>query len=253
MPTPRASENRDDFLKRCIPMLINEGKPKDQAIAVCNAMWVNREAKINVQKMATPNLKEIELIVEDENTDFLTAMGFVSSPAIEVPLMYFNNSKSNYTLAKLDEEQGIVVSPALIPEKRIYRYNQFTNEEYYVYFSKETIRKLSQNFLISGHHVNTTEEHTQPIKGVHLIYSWIVENQHDQIITKYGFKNIPDGTWVVSYKIENEDIKEKIRNGEIRGLSIEAWLSEKFDNSSHSAKKDEDLIEQIKNVLKEIE
>lgn len=200
-------------------------------------------------KKPTPDIMEIELVVDDENKDFLSAMGFVSRPAIEESLVYFKNDKNNYVFGKvIDEEEGIIVSPALIPEKRIYRYNPMSNEEYYVYFSRETIKKLSQNFLISGNHINTTEEHENPIKGVHLIYSWIVENQYDQLMTKYGFKNIPEGTWVVSYKIENEEIKQKIKNGDITGVSIEAWLSEKFDSKSEKSN-DLEIIEKIRKIL----
>ena len=198
-------------------------------------------------------ITEIELVVEDEEKDFLSAMGFVSNPAIEVPMIYFNKDKQNFVFGKtVDEEQGIIVSPALIPEKRIYRYDPQTNEEYYVYFSEETVRKLSQNFLISGNHINTTEEHMNPIKGVHLIYSWIVENKEDQLITKYGFKDIPVGTWAVSYKIVNDDIKAKIKSGEITGVSIEAWLSERLDEHLR-IDQDKIKVEKIKQLLEGIE
>jgi hypothetical protein len=43
MPEPKKDEDRDDFMKRCIPQLINEGKEKDQAIAICNSIWENKE------------------------------------------------------------------------------------------------------------------------------------------------------------------------------------------------------------------
>jgi len=192
-------------------------------------------------------LKEIELIVDNEETDLISAMGFVQSPAIRQPLVYFNE-KNNYVFANVDSEKGIIVSPALIPEKRIFRYDPFLNEEYYVYFSRETIEKLSQNFIISGYHNNSTEQHIKPISGVHLIYSWIVENQHDPLITKYGYKQIPNGTWAVMYKINNEDIKEKIKSGEINGLSVEAWITEKYDNRSSN---DDKLLDEIKKIIEE--
>jgi len=194
------------------------------------------------------NINEIELVVNDENEDFLSAMGFVDMPAIEQNLVYFNKGKQNYTFGKIDEEKGIIVSPALIPEKRIFRFNPETNEEYYVYFTEETIRTLSQNFLKQGMSKNVTEQHETPVDGIYLIYSWIVENQEDPLITKYGFKNIPNGTWAVSYKIENEDIKEKIKNKEIGGLSIEAYLSEKFSKIDLDKQK----IEEIKSLLNSI-
>jgi len=195
-------------------------------------------------------LKEIELIVNDEEIDMISAMGWVEYPAINQDLTYFNdeNVKHNYTFATADREKGIIVAPAMIPEKRIYRYNPFTNEEYYAWFSKETIEKLSQNFLISGFYRNNTLQHEHPLKGIHLIYSWLVANQHDPLITEYGYKNIPNGTWVLSYKIDNPKVKEKIKNGEINGLSVEAWITEKYDN--HNLDDDEKVLEEIKNLLK---
>jgi hypothetical protein len=169
-------------------------------------------------------------------------------------MVYFNKDKNNFSFGKvIDKEEGIIASPALIAEKRIYRYDPETNEEFYVYFTKETIKKLSQNFLKTGNHINATEEHINPIKGVHLIYSWIVENEQDQIITKYGFKDIPVGSWCVMYKIENDELKEKIKSGEITGLSIEAWLSHKFSKEIEKDEVNEDLIiEKIKELLKQM-
>jgi hypothetical protein len=191
-------------------------------------------------------IKDVELVVNSDE-DLLTAMGFVDYPAIEKSLVYFGDDKTNFTFGKEIKEQGIIVSPALIANKRIFRYNPETNEEYYVYFSEETIRELSQNFLISGNHINTTEQHEKSVEGVHMIYSWIVENQEDQLISKYGFKDIPNGSWAVAYKIDNEDIKQKIKNGEIGGISIEAFLTEKYDKQ---LSRDEIKINKIKDLLK---
>jgi len=191
-------------------------------------------------------LKEIELIVGGDE-DELTAMGFVDYPAIEKQLVYFGDDRTNFTFGKEDKEQGIIVSPALIAEKRIFRFDPETNEEYYVYFKEDTIRELSQKFLMTNNFRNATEQHQEQIEGVHLIYSWIVENQEDQLMTKYGFKDIPNGSWAVAYKIENEDIKAKIKSGEIGGISIEAFLTEKFDKHLST---DDMMINQIKELLK---
>jgi hypothetical protein len=191
-------------------------------------------------------MKEIELIIDDVD-DGVFAMGFVGSPAIEKDFIYFNKDKTNYVFGK-EIEEGKIVSPALIPEKRIYRYDPITNEEYYVYFTKETIRKLAEGYLMNNNHVNNTEQHENNIDGIKLIFSWIVENQNDPIITKYGY-DVPDGTWVVSYKIENEDIKNKIKSGEINGISIEGYLSEKFSKMNEEDD-DKRRVEEIINLLK---
>ena len=42
MPKPRPYEKKDEYISRCIGVLINEGKPKDQAIAICESMWKNK-------------------------------------------------------------------------------------------------------------------------------------------------------------------------------------------------------------------
>jgi hypothetical protein len=194
-------------------------------------------------------LKEVELIIGDELEDGITAMGFVKYAAIEENLVYFGDEKMNYTFGVEDEEQGIIVSPALIADKRIFRFNPITNEEYNVYFSAETIGQLSQKFFTSNNHKNTTEQHETPVNDIDLIYSWIVQNEHDQIMTKYGFKDITVGSWVVAYKINNEDIKAKIKSGEIRGISIEAFLSENYDKDFLS---DMNIVNEIKALLSEI-
>ena len=192
------------------------------------------------------NLTEIEMVIGNID-DQLVGMGLVQMPAIEEDFVYMKNQNHNYVLSKMvDDEKGILVSPALIPDKRIYRYNELTNEEYYIWWGAETIRKLSEKFLMDGYHVNVTEQHENPVNGVYLIYSWIVENEQDQIITKWGY-DVPVGTWCVAYKVMNEDIRRKIRNGEIRGVSIEAFMTEKYDTLGRD---NHDLIEII-NQLKE--
>ena len=47
MPTPGADESREDFVERCIPIVLEDGtaKDSDQAVAICNSMWEEREEK----------------------------------------------------------------------------------------------------------------------------------------------------------------------------------------------------------------
>ena len=39
MPQPEPGESKNDYLKRCIPELIHEGRQQNQAIAICYAMY----------------------------------------------------------------------------------------------------------------------------------------------------------------------------------------------------------------------
>jgi hypothetical protein len=39
MPKPRKDESKEDFISRCIPVLIDEGREQEQATAMCYAIW----------------------------------------------------------------------------------------------------------------------------------------------------------------------------------------------------------------------
>jgi hypothetical protein len=45
MPTPQPGEKQDDFVERCIPIVLEDGTAKDreQAVAVCFSVWEKRE------------------------------------------------------------------------------------------------------------------------------------------------------------------------------------------------------------------
>ena len=65
-------------------------------------------------------VREVELLVNDEHMDMtISAISLITSPAIEKLFVFFNKANEIVTLAKIDEEARCLVSPALIPEKRI--------------------------------------------------------------------------------------------------------------------------------------
>jgi hypothetical protein len=39
MPSPKENETRDEFLERCIPEIVGEGKPQMQAVAICSSLY----------------------------------------------------------------------------------------------------------------------------------------------------------------------------------------------------------------------
>lgn len=45
MPKPKKRESESDFVGRCIPILIGEGKSKEQAVAICYSMFRKRKKK----------------------------------------------------------------------------------------------------------------------------------------------------------------------------------------------------------------
>lgn len=121
-----------------------------------------------------------------------------------------------------NEEKRILVSPVLIPNQLIYR--NFDGEECDVYLSEETISKLQQNFFKNQYQKNSTLEHLEVIDGVFFFESWLIEDPKNDKSNALGY-DLPKGTWMMSMKVENEDIwNEYVKTGLISGFSIDSKL-----------------------------
>ena len=191
--------------------------------------------------------KIVELIIQDENQELaIDAISLVTSPAIESEFVFFGKEKNNLTFAKVDEEKRMLVSPALIPNKNIFRHDPNTDSDYYVYFSKETVRKASELYLKHNNHHKATYQHQDRVSGVLTVESWIKEGDSDKS-KLYGY-DLPNGTWFVKMKIENDELWQKIKAGELKGLSIEGYFTNKFEQMQ----KKEFTNEEVKTALKEL-
>ena len=193
--------------------------------------------------------KIVELIIQDDNQELaIDAISLVTSPAIEQDFVFFGKEKNNLTFAKVDEEKRILISPALIPEKTILRHDPNTSSDYFVFFSKATVKKASELYLKHNNHHKATYQHQDRISGVLTVESWIIEDSKLDKSTLYGF-SLPVGTWMVSLKIENDEIWQEIKSGNLRGLSIEGYFTNKFEQMN---KKKQFTNEEVKTALKEL-
>ena len=200
--------------------------------------------------MKKKTTKITELVIDEENEALaIDAISLVTSPAIEVDFVYFNNSKNNLTFAKVDEEKRELISAALIPNKQIYRYDANTDSDYYVYFSKDTVKKAAYSYLKHNNHHKATYQHEQRVSGVLTVESWIKEGDQDKS-KLYGF-DLANGTWFVKMKIENDDLWQKIREGELKGLSIEGYFIDKLETLSKPTYTDEQIRTAYKELITE--
>ena len=192
----------------------------------------------------------VELVIQDDNQELaIDAISLVSAPAIEQDFVYFGKEKSNLTLAKVDEEKRMLISPALIPNKNIVRYDANTDSEYYVWFSKETVRKASELYLKHNNHHKATYEHQDRVSGVLTIESWIKEGDMDKS-KLYGF-DLPNGTWFVKMKIDNEELWQDIKSKKIKGLSIEGYFTDKFEEMNKKQPTTEQILSALNELIRE--
>jgi hypothetical protein len=190
----------------------------------------------------------IELIIDDsEDLQGVEAISIVSQPAIESNFVALKSEEIK--LAEVDKEKRILMGAVLIPEKPIYRRNG--EDEYYIYFSKDTVNKASQLFFKNGNQSNWTLEHNNEIKGLTVVESWIVEDIQKDKSAIYNL-SVPVGTWMASVKVDNDEIwTEFVKTGKVKGMSLEGYFSDKLESKKQLSKQTEEeiLIEKIKQIL----
>jgi hypothetical protein len=196
----------------------------------------------------------VELFIdENDEVSGIEAISVVENPAIEENFIALKNQE--FKLAEVDKEKRILMGAALIPNKPIYRTNG--EQEYYIYFSQATVRKASELFFIKGNQNNSTLEHQLELKGLTAVESWIVESEQDK--SRMYDLNVPIGTWMVSMKVNNDDVWKKVKAGEVKGFSIEGYFADKLerpneplkDKMSEQEEMANELVEELKHILKE--
>ena len=161
--------------------------------------------------------------LQDPENKGLLRISLVDDPAIQSTLMAFN-SEEEKPFNFVDEEQMIIYAPALIPNKLIFRKN-IKGEPAQVFFDAETIKQLhingSRNSYDSNINLNHEKENTS---GIFCFESWIIENNPQDKAYSMGF-DVPIGTLMKGYKIDNTEVWNDVKSGKLTGLSIEAYLN----------------------------
>jgi hypothetical protein len=193
----------------------------------------------------------IELILDEQNIENgIEAISVVENPAIEEDFIALNTQLIE--LKELNKEKQILLGALLIPNKPIYRKNG--DDEYYIYFSRETVEKASQMYLIKGNQNNSTLEHQHELSGLSLVESWIVEDEIHDKSRKYGM-NVPIGTWMGAVKVNNNEVwNDYVKTGKVKGFSIEGYFIDKIEKPKAELKSQEEidadlLLFKIKDVL----
>ena len=191
----------------------------------------------------------IELIIDDnEDMQGVDAISIVENPAIESDFIALKSQEVK--MAEVDKDKRILMGAVLIPEKPIYRRNG--EDEYYIYFSKDTVNKASQLFFKNGNQSNWTFEHDEVITGLTVVESWIVEDTTKDKSALYNL-NVPVGTWMASVKVEDAELWQNfVKTGKVKGFSLEGYFADKLESKKELAKEqteEEVLIEKIKQIL----
>ena len=175
-------------------------------------------------------------------TDFetgLNAISLVEYPAVEVDFLAFAKEEPK-TFDFADDEKHIITGVAILADTPIYRIAP-DGTEYYVRFTKDCIRSLVEKYSKLGlnNAVNIEHRDSAFVDNLVMMESYIIDKERG--ICPNEFKDVPDGSWIISYKVNNLNVWDKIKSGEVKGFSIQgAFLLEEVINDKFESLKDKD-------------
>lgn len=190
-------------------------------------------------------------IVSDENSDLeVDYVALVDKPAIEKNFLAFNEHEQKMAFAIQDDEQ-IITGALMLADKPIYRNDE--NGEYYVIFSKDTIKKIAQKFFTKGYqsNVNLMHDSGQRLEGLTMFESWITDQKRG-IQAMKGFEDVPEGSWFGSFKVNNPDVWQMVKDGKVKGFSVEGLFQMKPSEKQDINKVAENMWSQIQDILSQV-
>jgi len=167
---------------------------------------------------------ELMIDIEADGEHEVSAVAFVDAPAIERNFLAFKEAKP-LQFAAINEDEKVVIGPAMIPDMPIYRQDSEMGE-YFVRFSKDTIKAIAEKFFTNDYHksANIMHQSDKPVDGV-VFFQSFVKDEAKGIPGLAG--DYPDGTWFLGAKVNNESLWSEIKDGKLKGFSVEGLFKYK--------------------------
>jgi hypothetical protein len=81
------------------------------------------------------------------------------------------------------------------------------------------------------------------------VESWIKEGEMDKS-KMFGY-DLPNGTWFVKMRIDNDELWNKIKDGELKGLSIEGYFTNRFEAMQQKQATTEEILSALNEIIRE--
>ena len=179
------------------------------------------------------------------------AISMVESPAIESDFVALSKEEEKRVFLESDERH-MVYGAALIPDKDIYRNNG--EQEFYISFTKESIEKMSQEFMKNYRQNEVTLDHDEMANDITITESWLVEDPYKDKANALGI-NVPKGSWMIGMKVNQIDVWERVKSGELKGFSVESMISledfSKQNTNNMNIETNDMFWDKLKNILKD--
>lgn len=189
-----------------------------------------------------------------QEEDGIYCVSLVDDPATQSNFMTFSKDIAELQKYSIqDDEKHIVSGVIMVAERPIYR--RAGDFEFFVVFSKETLADMAKRMLKNGFQNNISVQHNGvPVEGVSLIELYIKDTEKG--INPNFLDDVPEGSLIGSYKVENEELWQEIKKGEFKGFSIEALNTLEYTGIDmqkfNKVKKHKTTMAKLKEKLKKL-
>ena len=153
-------------------------------------------------------------VISDESG--MAVISLVDDPAIQIPFMTFKG-QSEFKFNISDEDKRLVYGPVMLADTPIYR-NQ-NNMEFYITYSKDSIIHMVEKYFKNNNQNNVDTDHNFELEdGVTLRQMFIKDSSRG--IVPEGFGDITDGSLFAEFHIENDELWDKVKQGDFKGFSL---------------------------------
>lgn len=191
-------------------------------------------------------------LTENPEETGMFLISLVDDPAVEANFMAFSKEK-HLSFKVENEEKRIVTGLVMAADRPILKRD--SEGLYYIMYDKDTINAMAERFLALGIANNVDTNHNLEIEdGVFLREMYIKDTERG--ISPKGFEDVEEGSLFATYHILNDEVWNKVKEGEFKGFSLAGVFQEvemskvEDDITDEEYEEAMDLIKKVNEKLK---
>lgn len=190
-----------------------------------------------------------EALISSEDDGIIT-ISLVDEPAVESDFVCFAKDTGKQVFTLSDTSEHLITGCLMKAETPIYRNDN--GFQYYIVFSRETIKTMAQKMLADSTFKNIDTQHNGELlpQGALTLMEVYIKDSNKGIDP--NFVDIPDGSLMTTFKVNSDDIWNECLNGDfLNGFSLEGFFNTKqVDFSINKPNKTKSFKMRIKELLR---